>query len=78
MEWLSVLPRMEFSGDRYSTTYGIRTDSYVLGHVKIGVRLPRGFTFNVGVNNLADTDYALFEGYPEAGRTFFTNINYRF
>ena len=76
--WLSVLPSVEFNGDRFSTTYGIEAESFVLANLRLSVRLPRGFTLAGGVNNLLDENYELFEGFPEAGRNFFANVSYRF
>jgi iron complex outermembrane recepter protein len=37
-----------------------------------------GASFQAGVKNLFDRNYYYEEGYPEAGRTWYTNLHYRF
>lgn len=69
---------MEYGGSRYSTTYGIETGAYAVSNLKFSVRLPQNVTVSAGVNNLFDRNYALTEGYPEAGRTFFVNMQVEF
>jgi hypothetical protein len=50
-----------------------------------GLELPRdacwhyrGVELQVGLNNLLDRNYVLVQGYPGAGRNFYTNLRYRF
>ena len=38
----------------------------------------RGIELQAGVNNLFDRNYAIVDGYPEAGRTAYVNLRYRF
>lgn len=78
VKWLSLIPSVEYGGSRYSTTYGVGTGAYALTNLKMAIRLPRGVTLSAGVNNLLDRNYALTEGYPEAGRTFFANLQVEF
>jgi len=37
----------------------------------------RGVELQVGVNNLFDRNYAIIDGYPEAGRAAHVNLRYR-
>lgn len=78
VKWLSIIPSVEYGGSRYSTTYGIETGAYAVSNLKFSVRLPQNVTVSAGVNNLFDRNYALTEGYPEAGRTFFVNMQVEF
>jgi iron complex outermembrane receptor protein len=47
-------------------------------NLKLSFRVRKGLTLNAGVNNILDRNYALTEGFPEAGRTFFANAEYEF
>lgn len=78
VEWLSLIPSLEFDDDRYSTSAGFEADSFFTANFKVAIRLPRGFTLNGGVNNIFDENYELAEGFAEPGRNFFANITYRF
>lgn len=78
VKWLSIIPSLEYNGSRYSTTYGMEAGAWATTHLKISVHLPRDVTLSAGVNNLLDRNYALAEGFPEAGRNFFVNVQYKF
>jgi len=41
------------------------------------VHVWKWFSIEAGINNLADRNYALVEGYPEPGRNYFVNLSYR-
>jgi iron complex outermembrane receptor protein len=53
-------------------------EAYTLVNAKAIYEMPHGFTIEGGVNNLTDADYALDEGYPLAGRSFFVNVSYKY
>lgn len=75
---LSVSPVFEYATDRYSTSYGVTAAGYAVTHLHARVDLPEGFVVSAGVNNLLDRNYALREGYPEAGREFAARVEWRF
>ncbi|MFZ2631480.1 MAG: TonB-dependent receptor [Desulfosalsimonadaceae bacterium] len=76
---LSLLGSVEFNGDRYSSSDGVRVaDSYTLVAAKAIYEMPKGFSVEGGVNNLTDENYALDEGYPPAGRSYFANLSYKY
>ena len=78
LKGLSWLSSVEFNGDRYSDSTGIRVaDQYALLNTKFIYEGFKGFTIESGVNNLTDENYAVDEGYPLAGRTFFVNLMYK-
>jgi iron complex outermembrane receptor protein len=54
-----------------------RMDNFLIWGVT-GSCLLRSWTFQLGVDNLSNHRYELFEGYPEPGRILFANLNYRF
>lgn len=76
---LSVLGSTEFNADRFSSSDGVRVaDQYVLFNAKAIYECYKGYSIEGGINNIADEDYALDEGYLLAGRTFFVNLRYTY
>ena len=76
---LSVLGSAEFNEDRYSSTDGVRVASkYLLFNTKAIYEFYKGISIEGGINNLLDENYAVDEGYPMAGRTFFVNLRYAY
>ncbi|WP_039747857.1 TonB-dependent receptor plug domain-containing protein [Solimonas variicoloris] len=76
---LSVVASAEYNADRLNTTDGRRgVPSYTVANLKLSAALGRGLSVEAGANNLFDRHYAYTEGFPEAGRNFFSNLNYRF
>lgn len=78
LSWLSLSPTYEYATDRYSTSYGITAAGYAVAHVHARAELPQGFAVSLGVTNLFDRNYALREGFPEAGREFVGRVDWRF
>lgn len=78
VKWLSIVPSVEYNASRFSTTYGVEAGAWAVTSLKVDLRLPHQVTLSAGVNNLFDRNYALTEGFPEAGRTLFMNIKYEF
>lgn len=75
---LSWLSSVEYNGDRYSNSTGVRVaDEYALLNTKVIYDIGKGFTVEGGVNNLTDTNYEVDEGYPLAGRNYFMNVLYK-
>ncbi len=78
VKWLSLIPSLEYNGSRYSTTYGMEAGAWAVANLKLSLHLPKEVTMSAGVNNLLDRNYELAEGFPEAGRNFFVNVQYKF
>ncbi|MEN6484144.1 MAG: TonB-dependent receptor [Syntrophobacteraceae bacterium] len=75
---LSWLNSVEYNGDRYSSSDGVRVArEYALVNTKAIYEIGKGFTIEGGINNLTDANYALDEGYPLDGRNYFMNLRYR-
>jgi iron complex outermembrane receptor protein len=74
----SIQANAEYNSTRYSTTYGTTAGSFLLLNTSASVRIWRYFSIEGGVNNIADKNYALVEGYVEPGRNYFANLVYRF
>jgi len=61
---------------RYSSSDGKQVaPGFTIANLKAGYRFSNGLLLEAGVSNLFDKLYYVAEGYPEAGRTFFTNFN---
>ncbi len=83
VEWeacsrLTLVPNVEYSSSRYSSSTGTKVDGFWLGHLDAQVALPRGFGLNAGIRNIFDENYELNEGYPEEGRSCYVSVQYRF
>ncbi|WP_400194340.1 TonB-dependent receptor plug domain-containing protein [Hymenobacter sp. B81] len=74
---LSLLGSGEWNSDRYSTSGGLRVGGFAVFNASARLRLIEGLTLEGGVNNVLDRNYALFEGFPEAGCNFFVNLRYQ-
>ncbi len=74
---LTVQVNSEYNSDRYSTSYGTKTLSFALLNTNLSVHVWKWFSLEGGINNIADKNYALAEGYPEPGRNYFFNLLYR-
>ncbi len=73
----SIQANVEHYSDRYSTSYGTRSEAFTLFNMRASAHVYKWFSIEAGVNNILDTNYSLVEGYPEAGRNFFINLLYR-
>lgn len=76
-ERLNMQVNTEYNSDRYSTSYGAVAGSFMLLNTSATVQVYKWFLLEGGVNNIADKNYALAEGYPEPGRNYFVNLMYR-
>lgn len=72
-KWLNLSLTHEYYSKRYSRSYGIVANEFHLFNVQ-GSASWKQFTLYAGVKNLFDANYAYAEGYPEAGRNFFTKL----
>ena len=62
---------LRYMSDRYSTTYGTIAGSFYTIDLEAIFRITPQISVSLFINNLLDRNYALAEGYPEAGRMFF-------
>jgi iron complex outermembrane recepter protein len=72
----SVQINGEYNSKRYSTSYGTVADAFTLFNGSANVHVWKWFSVETGVNNIFDRNYSLVEGFPEAGRNYFTNLIY--
>jgi iron complex outermembrane receptor protein len=56
----------------------LRVSPYAVAGIGGTARVYRDGEVQVGVNNLFDRNYWIVDGYPEAGRTAYVNVRYRF
>jgi iron complex outermembrane receptor protein len=76
---LSFLIDLEMDSQRYSSTNGVQiAGSYTLVNAKVMYQVVKGLTAEAGVRNVFDQNYALQEGFPMPGRTYFGNLLFRF
>jgi iron complex outermembrane recepter protein len=76
---LSFLGSVEYNTDRYSSTDGVRVaEGYTLINAKAMYEIYKGLTVETGIDNITDENYAIDEGYPLEGRTYFMNLTYKF
>lgn len=83
---LSIIADLEIDSRRYSSTgvsNGVDVSPRVakgfgLANAKATYEIMKGLQIEAGVRNVFDKDYALNEGYPMPGRTYFSNLTYRF
>ncbi|HLP74997.1 MAG TPA: TonB-dependent receptor [Bacteroidales bacterium] len=74
---LKVILSGEYNSRRISSTDGSRrVPGYALGNVRISYEFLNYLQGEAGVNNIMDTNYALQEGYPEAGRNFYITLRF--
>jgi iron complex outermembrane receptor protein len=89
-ERLTLTPNLELASDRSSLITSaestlpsgipnyVKAGSYALVNFQAEYRLTENVTAAFGATNLLDDNYSLVEGFPEAGRQFFTNVKARF
>ena len=76
---LDLIASIVYEGSRVSESTGERpVDSFKVANLKGSREFGNGWIAELGVNNVFDEDYAYDEGYPEPGRNFFFNLQYRF
>ena len=76
---LSIFASAEYDTKRFSSTDGTTfADDYVVVNTKISLEAMKDLMLEAGINNLLDRNYALSDGYPEAGRNYFFQARYRF
>lgn len=78
VEKLRIVPNLELVSDRWTVntagTRYYRTGSHVLAGLRADYALTDRVEIGLGGRNLLDRNYALTDGFPEAGRSFFATI----
>lgn len=73
---LYLLLSTEYNSSRYSTNYGTLAKGFGITNAKINVKLTSNLSIETGANNLFNKNYQLVEGFPQAGRNFFSTLLY--
>lgn len=79
---LEVVPSIEVSSSRWllvsgGTTY-YRGGEMAIGNLRASYLLPFGAAVDVGVNNIADANYEIEDGYHAPGRNYYLNLRFQF
>lgn len=75
---VGILLSAEYNSARYSKSYGVSVPQFVLINALISGQVWRYLSLEIGVNNIADQNYMITEGYPEEGRNFFFSVKFSF
>jgi len=76
---LSVLASVEANSSRFSSSDGKRiAGGFGVANLKSTYQFNQAWSAEIGVNNLLDRNYMLFEGYPLEGRNYFANATMKF
>ncbi len=79
LKGLDLTADVEYNSQRYSSSDGVQVArAFAVANFKAAWEFLKGLRIEGGVSNIFDRDYALSEGYPEAGRSFFSNLVYKF
>ena len=81
--YLRLLASAEYNSERFSNTPGTRIASeivpdFVIGNLKATLPVHENLSAELGVNNVADQNYAYMAGFPEPGRNYFANLTMRY
>ncbi len=77
MERLEALAFLQYEGPRWDSQT-VELDSYTTANFKLSYRPVEALVVEARLDNLADADYELADGYPAAGRTWMLNARYEF
>lgn len=77
IEPLSLLLQAEYNSERFASNT-VELAGFTLFNAKANYQFAPNWQWSLGVNNLTDKNYALAEGFPAAGRSWFTNLYYKF
>ena len=68
-----------FNSERPSTSDGLYVaKGFFLSNIRASINLMKAFAVEAGIENIFDTDYCYYEGYPEEGRNFSFSVTYSF
>jgi iron complex outermembrane receptor protein len=74
---LEIIPFIESESSRWASNT-VKTGDHTTINLKAVYRPIKDLTLEAGVTNLTDENYALADGFPNPGRMWFANANYRF
>lgn len=74
---VDVIPYVEYNTGRWASNT-VRIDGYTVINLKAAYRPLPQLSLEAGVTNLTDRNYELDYGFPNPGRMWFANANYRF
>ena len=72
-----IIPFIESESSRWASNT-VKTGDHTTINLKAAYRPIKDLTLEAGVTNLTDENYALADGFPNPGRMWFANANYRF
>jgi iron complex outermembrane receptor protein len=80
---LTIRPNIEYADQRWTVTTTApltfyKTGSYLLANLSADYEVVENVIATVAVQNLADQDYQLTDGFPEAGRSFYVGVRAKF
>ncbi|MGD9599905.1 MAG: TonB-dependent receptor [Steroidobacteraceae bacterium] len=75
--YLDVLLFVEHDGARWASST-VELPGFTTFDLTVSAKPREGMSFEAGVANLADKDYALADGFPAAGRRWFVNAGWQF
>jgi iron complex outermembrane receptor protein len=79
VEMLSIIPRAEYVGERYSDSEGkYSLEAYFLAHIKVNADINRYFSIGAGVENIFDKLYEIQMYSPMAGRSYNVSLTARY
>lgn len=74
---VQVFAFVDYADNRWSSNT-VQLDSFTTGNLKLSYQFMPQFILSAGVNNITDRNYQMSDGYPEAGREYFTNLRFEF
>lgn len=79
---LAVIPSLEITSDRWTVTptgaLYYRTGAYTRADLRIDYEVAEGIVLGAGVRNAFDDNFALTDGFPEPGRSFYLSARSQF
>lgn len=80
IEHLKIQTEIERNSSRWASNT-LKLSGYQIANIQLSYALKHAtgqWNFSAGINNITDQNYALADGYPSAGRMWFTNLNFLF
>jgi iron complex outermembrane recepter protein len=79
IDTLELIASAVYEDERISESTGVRgVDSFTVANLRGSWLLRNDFAVEFGINNILDEDFAYDEGFPEPGRNYYMNLQYRF
>jgi len=76
-ESFDISGHFRYMSERYSTSYGTIAGAFSTIDLQASYTFRKLITLEAGIENLLDRDYALTEGFPAPGRTWFASLNFQ-